>query len=68
MKRKLLYLAIVALLGGSLVIVVIREPAPAPKPLESELPTAMSNYHRTFKLDTSPAIFPDGKTTNRLEP
>jgi hypothetical protein len=32
--------------------------------VENELPTVMSNYQKTFKLDTSPAIFPDGKSTN----
>ena len=31
---------------------------------ETHLPQVMSNYAKTFKLDTSPAYFPDGKPGN----
>ena len=29
---------------------------------ETHLPQVMSNYTKAFKLDTSPAYFPDGKS------
>lgn len=70
MKTKLILIIVVVLvLGGATVVVVVRKPAsPIPKPgsFESELPIAMSNYQKTFKLDTSAPHFPDGKpATNR---
>lgn len=68
MKTELILIIVaVLLLGGASVVILIREPArPKPRSFESELPTAMSNYQKTFKLDTSKPHFPDGKpTTNQ---
>lgn len=73
MKTKLiLIIAAVLVLGGATVVIVVREPKPKPRSFESELPTAMSNYQKTFKLDTSAPHFPDGKSvtnkTNSVKP
>jgi hypothetical protein len=42
------------------VIVIVRQQSR--RNFYGELPQVMSNYQKTFKLDTSPAVFPDGKT------
>ena len=64
MKLKILLLVIgVAVVGSSITVIVIqsrsRQLPPSP---ESQLPTTMSNYSKTFKLKTSPPIW--GQTTN----
>jgi hypothetical protein len=60
MKLKILLLvAGVAVIGGSVTVLVIQShsrPLKFPPP-ESELPTAISNYSKTFKLNTSPPIW-----------
>jgi hypothetical protein len=60
MKLKILLLiAGVAVIGGSVTVLVIQSHS---RPLnfsppESQLPTAISNYSKTFKLNTSPPIW-----------
>ena len=62
MKLKIKLLIGVLVVTAATVIVLIWQPSR--HNVENELPTVMSNYQKTFKLDTSPAIFPDGKSTN----
>ena len=62
MKRKITILVSVLVVIAATVIVLIRQQSR--QSVENELPNTMSNYQKTFKLDTSPAIFPDGKSTN----
>ena len=62
MKRKITILIGVLVVISATAMVLIRQPSR--HSVENELPTVMSNYQKTFKLDTSPAIFPDGKSTN----
>jgi hypothetical protein len=61
MKLKILLLvAGVAVIGGSVTVLVIQSNAHKVKfqPMpESQLPTAISNYSKTFKLNTSPPIW-----------
>jgi hypothetical protein len=72
MKKKPAFLIALILVIVATAIVVIREQSH--RGAENELPQVMSNYQKTFKLDTSPAIFPDGKaktssgSTNALKP
>jgi hypothetical protein len=71
MKLKiLLFIAGAAMVGGSITVLVIQTNArkvkfqPTP---ENQLPTAISNYSKTFKLNTSPPIWrqpTNGNTTN----
>jgi hypothetical protein len=62
MKLKItLLLGLITVIAAT-AIVLVRHPSRGS--VENELPQAMSNYQKTFKLDTSPAIFPDGKPTN----
>ena len=65
MKLKILLLvAGVAVIGGSVTVLVIQSHSRPLKfsPPESQLPAALSNYNKTFKLNTSPPIW--GQTTN----
>ena len=62
MKRKITILIGVLVVITATVIVLIWQPSR--HNVENELPTVMSNYQKTFKLDTSSSIFPDGKSTN----
>ena len=59
MKLKILLLiAGIAMVGGSITVLVVQSNARKLKfqpPPESQLPTAISNYNKTFKLNTSPA-------------
>jgi hypothetical protein len=61
MKLKILLLvAGVAVIGGSVTVLVIQSHARKVKfqsPTESQLPAAISNYHKTFKLNTTPPIW-----------
>jgi hypothetical protein len=61
-KLKIKLLIGVLVFIAATVVVLIRQPSR--HSVENELPTVTSNYQKTFKLDTSPAIFPDGKSTN----
>jgi hypothetical protein len=61
MKLKILLLiAVIAMVGGSVTVLVLQSNArklkfqPTP---ESQLPAAISNYSKTFKLNTSPPIW-----------
>jgi hypothetical protein len=63
MKLKLTLLIGLILLMAATVIVLIRQQSR--HSVENELPAVMSNYRKTFKLDTSAAIFPDGKPTSQ---
>jgi hypothetical protein len=71
MKLKiLLFIAGVAMVGGSITVLVIqinaRKVKFQPTP-ENQLPTAISNYSKTFKLNTSSSIWrqpTNGNTTN----
>jgi len=62
MKLKITLLVGLIVVVAATAIVMVRQQSR--RSVENELPTAMSNYQKTFKLDTSPAIFPDGKSTN----
>jgi hypothetical protein len=65
MKLKILLLiAGVAVIGSSITVLVIQSHSRQLKfpPPESQLPTAISNFNKTFKLNTSPPIW--GQTTN----
>ena len=60
MKLKILLLiAVIAMVGGSVTVLVIQSRPHQLKfpPPESQLPTAISNYSKTFKLNTSPPIW-----------
>ena len=60
MKLKILLLvAGMSVIGSSIFVLVIQShsrPLKFPPP-ESELPAAISNYSKTFKLNTSPPIW-----------
>jgi len=65
MKLKILLLVVgVSVIGSSIFVLVIQSHSRHLKfsPPESQLPTAISNYNKTFKLNTSPPIW--GQTTN----
>jgi hypothetical protein len=62
MKKKPAFLIALILVIVAIAIFVVREQSR--RGAESELPQVMRNYQKTFKLDTSPAIFPDGRPTN----
>ena len=65
MKLKILLLvAGASVIGSSIFVLVIQSHSPQLKssPTESQLPAAISNYSKTFKLNTSPPIW--GQTTN----
>ena len=60
MKLKFLFLvAGVVVIGSSVTVLVIQSHSRPMKfsPPESELPAAISNYSKTFKLNTSPPIW-----------
>lgn len=65
MKLKILLLvAGVAVIGSSVTVLVIQSRSHQLKlqPPENQLPAAISNYSKTFKLNTSPPIW--GQSTN----
>jgi hypothetical protein len=57
--KSLLLVAGVAIIGGSVTVLVIQSHSRQLKfsPPESQLPAAISNYSKTFKLNTSPPIW-----------
>jgi hypothetical protein len=58
MKLKILLLIVGVAIGGGITVIVIQSPSrQLPPPAESQLPTAISNYNKTFKLKTSPPIW-----------
>lgn len=70
MKLKIILLIAGLIIGGGITVIVIRSPSrqlQLPVPVESQLPTVISNYNKTFKLKTSPPIWGEpttGATTN----
>ena len=62
MKKKPAFLIALMFVIVVIAIFVVREQSR--RGAESELPQVMRNYQKTFKLDTSPSIFPDGRSTN----
>jgi hypothetical protein len=69
MKLKIILLvAVVAAVGGGITVIVRQSHSRQSLPtVESQLPTVISNYHKTFKLKTSPPIWGEptsGVTTN----
>jgi hypothetical protein len=60
MKTKIILIIGLILMIATTVVVTVRQQSR--RSLYGDLPQVMSNYQRTFKLDTSPAVFPDGKT------
>jgi len=66
MKLKISILLLIAgITGASISVVVIQSNARRQQQFhavqENQLPTAMSNYSKTFKLNTSPPIWPNAK-------
>lgn len=63
MKLKILLLgAVMAVVGSSVTVLVIQSHQPAKAgPPNDQLPTALSNYSKTFKLNTSPPLWPGAK-------
>ena len=65
MKLKFLLLAAVIVMVGSTVTVLVVqsnvEKARLRKEQQSQLPTAISNYNQTFKLNTSAPIWPESQ-------
>lgn len=68
MKLKiLLFIGVIATAGSSVVVLVVQSNARKPKsqpPPESQLPTVISNYSKTFKLNTSPPIWTQATNGN----
>jgi len=72
MKLKILLLvAGITMAGSSITVLVVqsRHPRVTVTPQENQLPTAISNYSKTFKLNTTPPIWrqpgiTNGSTTN----
>ena len=61
MKTKILIaVALIVIVGVG--VIVILQTRRGFTIQETHLPQVMSNYAKTFKLDTSPAYFPDGKS------
>ncbi|MGP8200794.1 MAG: hypothetical protein ACLQU4_14965 [Limisphaerales bacterium] len=60
MKTKLILIIGLILMIAATVVVMVRQQSR--RSFYGELPQVMNNYQKTFKLDTSPAIFPDNKT------
>jgi hypothetical protein len=59
MKTKLLLLiALIAIAGGSVTVLVVNSNARKERQA-SQLPTALSNYSQTFKLNTNPPLWPE---------
>ena len=57
MKLKILLLAAILLVVGS-TITMLLQPNSRRQAQPSQWPTAISNYNQTFKLNTSPPLWP----------
>jgi len=75
MKRKFLLLAATILMVGSTITVLLVQSNAQKDRLrearQSQLPTAISNYNQTFKLNPSPPVWPESQKsggTNGLPP
>jgi len=67
MKLKILLLiAGISMAGSSITVLMVqsRHPRATFAPQENQLPTAISNYSKTFKLNTTPPIWRQTGTTN----
>jgi hypothetical protein len=67
---KIIVMAGVVTIISASVIVIVKQPRharPKPAPAQDALPNALSNYSKTFKLNTNPPIWPtsaNGRNTN----
>jgi hypothetical protein len=61
MKIKLLLsIALIAIVSGSVIVLLVDSNARKErKTPASQLPTALSNYNQTFKLNTNPSLWPE---------
>ena len=60
MKLKFIFIVLALLMAGSSVLVILKQPRQSREktvPTEDQLPTAISNYSKTFKLNTNPPIW-----------
>ncbi len=62
MKLKIILLVAAVFITGSTITIIVMQRQKLSSPPESQLPTAISNYSKTFKLKTSPPIW--GQPTN----
>ncbi|MGA9453592.1 MAG: hypothetical protein WBW41_19870 [Verrucomicrobiia bacterium] len=69
MKLKILLLiAVIAMAGSTVTVLMVQSNARKMKTqpaAESQLPTAISNYSKTFKLNTSPPIWTQSTNGNK---
>jgi len=61
MKLKFLLLAAILMMVASTATVLVTQSNARRKTQQSQLPTAISNYNQTFKLNTSPPLWPDSQ-------
>jgi hypothetical protein len=61
MKLKFLLLAGILMMIASTVTVLVMQSNAHRRAQPSQLPTAISNYNQTFKLNTSPPLWPDSQ-------
>jgi hypothetical protein len=61
MKLKFLLLAAILMVVASTVTVLVMQSNAHRRMQQSQLPTAISNYNQTFKLNTSPPLWPDSQ-------
>jgi hypothetical protein len=61
MKLKFLLLAVILMTVASTVAVLVTQSNAHHKPRQSQLPAAISNYNQTFKLNTSPPLWPNSQ-------
>jgi hypothetical protein len=60
MKFKFIVLALALVMAGSTVVVILKQSHQSRGefvPTEEQLPSAISNYSKTFKLNTNPPIW-----------
>jgi hypothetical protein len=60
MKLKFIILGLALVMVGSTVMVILKQPRQSPAkivPSGEQLPTALSNYSKTFKLNTNPPLW-----------
>jgi hypothetical protein len=61
MKLKFLLLAGILMMIASTVTVLVMQSSAHRRTQPGQLPTAISNYNQTFKLNTSPPLWPDSQ-------
>jgi hypothetical protein len=60
MKLKFIILGLALVMVGSTVMVILKHPPQSPAkivPTHEQLPTVLSNYSKTFKLNTNPPLW-----------